>query len=279
MSLFSYVGAQNIYDDTDNVERKAPKEKDSTGNQIFLGMHGGGFGANKATASYYAGKGLYGLLSIDEVLVQQGAYGSTFYQELRQILGYDFTITEYPVNMKYRIGVNFGIFGGIKLKQFGKVYGSLNYANLNLLNFVTITEYNPSLAPSARENNRIVIQGKEKRLALNLVFEKDFMLDDHFGFYVDMGAQLNVVAATSNDLYFNDGQVKFNIFNPLNNYNPSKASGFGLGALAGAGIIVDLDDKWLVQIGGRAYFAQANLFNGAPYALQWEAFGKLFWKL
>lgn len=273
------ISAQNIYDDTDNVLSKEKNLNDTIGKQWFLGLHGGGYGANKKTAAYYQGRGLYGLLSIDEVLSQQTANGSSFYQELRNVLGYDFTITGYPSNMRYRVGVNFGFFGGVSLNKKAKVFIGLNYADLKLLNFITITENNPSLAPSAREDNNIVIQGKEKRLALNIVFQKDFLLDDHFGFYVDMGAQLNVVAATSNDLYFNDGQVQFNIFTPLNNYNPSRASGFGLGAFGGAGLIVDLDAKWTLQLGGRAYYAQANLFNGAPYALQWEAFGKLFWML
>ena len=123
---------------------------------FVYGINAGAYMANNNTAHLYRGDATaYNVYSI----FNNQNYTATFDQYFQ----YPYEIVELPRNMVYKPGLEIGIHLGKQFEHI-KYYMDLNFADLTLVDFITIAVDNPNNQSTEPDFQAININGKEKEI-------------------------------------------------------------------------------------------------------------------
>lgn len=233
--------------------------------RFHAGLYIGSYIANNYTASIYDGYGfdidgnkndfLNSLMYQKIVMQYGGGYGQT--DQIALALGVDhsdwaFNESDMPVNMHYTPAFVVGLNCRYSIGSKNELLLNVNAAKINVTGNFTIYTKPPS--NSTQINNSIrtfPIIGSEKRLMLQLGYQRIIGNDDKFNFIVEGGLMATIVQADKNTITINNLQIDLtSYYNQAQNPSPypvQKLLGVGLGAFAGAGVNITANPKWTLQ--------------------------------
>lgn len=239
-------------------------------NHFVYGVNAGAYMANKNTAHLYRGDATsYNVYSI----FNNQNYTATF----NQYFQYPYSIVDLP-NMVYKPGLEIGIHLGKQFEHI-KYYMDLNFADLTLVDFITIAVDNPNNQSTEPDYQAININGKEKRNFLNLgvianLIDKE---DFHVGFPIF--AQFNQISLESNYIIVNNKTYNINHSQVNSPHFPqTNPGGFSFGVGSGLIFTFDLNEKIDVSFGYHIQFASTNMSDQLnPWGLQHSTFLRMVW--
>jgi hypothetical protein len=243
----SILNAQYKTDQKDKNKKEnprivEPKEKENKVIRWNLGINIGAYHANNYTANYYNGSDQ----NINNVRYVMSNY--YWYQAIKLALNAADTVVlkEFPKNMNYSVT----IMAGFMLRyNFSRKYGvvlDVNYTQLKAENAITV-QVDPATYLTTPDIRLIPIRGQEKRIHIDLLAQRNFLLRSKIYFFVQAGLNLNYTQVMKSSVYFADQE-----YSMINNYATSYVpngntqqytvtqGGFGYGAALHGGIGIPL---------------------------------------
>lgn len=255
--------AQETQDDEVTQEPYVPRKG------FRVGLYIGSYFANQYTANMYDGYGFDidgNRNNWDNSLMNQKInmeYGGRAYSgQTDQIAlalnvdpqtGWSFNASDMPTNMRYSPAIMVGLNCIYSVDAKNAILLNLNLANITANgNFTIIT---PLQANSTQINDRIKtfsIRGKEQRMMLQFGYQHLFGESEKINWLVEGGLHATLAKFSSNEVLINN--LKIDLTSYYNNafYSSAliyrKPIGFGLGVFAGAGVNLNMNSKFTLQL-------------------------------
>jgi hypothetical protein len=252
------TGEENIA----NQETYVPKKG------FRAGLYIGSYFANQYTANMYDGYGFDidgNRNNWDNSLMNQKInmeYGGKGYagqtDQIAQVLNVDpqswtFGPTDMPTNMRYSPAIMLGLNCIYSVDVKNAIILNLNLTNLTANgNFTIIT---PLQANSTQINDRIKtfsIRGKEQRMMLQFGYQHLFGESEKINWFVEGGLHGTLAKFSSNEVLINTLRIDLTSYYNNAFYSSAliyrKPIGFGLGVFAGAGVNINMNPKFTIQL-------------------------------
>jgi hypothetical protein len=258
------TGAFSQDNDGDDADPAPVKHKD----KFLFGFYVGSYFANNYSASTYNGYGfdingnrntfLNSLMYQKIINEYGGGYGQTDY--IAQALGVDphqwtFTESDMPINMHYSTTILVGFNFKLPMGKKNAIIANVNGTKIGLGGNFTMTTLTPptSANPAYNSNLKVfTITGREQRLQFELGFQHIFGDNDMLNFFAEGGFVGTLAKFDKNMIYINNLQIDLTTYVNQTAYpspGPTKNPvGFGLGAFLGAGLNIDINPKFTVQL-------------------------------
>lgn len=235
---------------------------------LVYGINVGAYIANSNTAHIYRGDATaYNVYSI----FNNPNYTATFDQYFQ----YPYSIVDLPRNMVYKPGLEIGIHLGKQLEHV-KYYMDLNFADLSLVDFITVAIEDPNNQSTEPNYQAININGKEKRNFLNLGIVANFIDKEDFHVGLPVFAQFNQTRLENNYIVVNN--QTYNINHAPTNSPQRNPGGFSFGGGSGLIFTFDLNEKIDVSFGYHLQFANTNMSDQlSPWGLHHSTFARMVW--
>ncbi|MBX3163384.1 MAG: hypothetical protein KF900_02800 [Bacteroidetes bacterium] len=285
--LFIFLLANCLSVFAQEQEEHDPEEKPSSKKAKFLtGLYVGSYFANKYTASMYDGYGFDidgnrnsypNSLMYQKIKMEYGG-GFGFRDQVAEALGVDpgqwnFDESDMPVNMRYTPAISVGVNFKFPVNPTSFFLLNVNGVKLNAEGVFTITKIRPQ-NPNPAVNPNLVnmpIRGSEQRLMFQLAFQRLFGEDEKINFLFECGLMGTLSKFDKNTIYINTLVIDLVQYNnqSYNTFLPMKRPlGFGIGAYAGAGLNIDMSEKFIAQIVYTPSFEKVNM--GVSPTLKWQ---------
>ncbi len=255
-------------------------QEDTAAPSLFGGMNLGAFRSSDATAKYYDGSAQYGL---------EYMFGSNFFRAEyfdRYFNNNDHTLGELPENMQYRIAWLIGGHAGVRFNSRISVLLDLDFIQLRLSDVFTVNVI--QFTGNAIDNNtniqRVGIEGRERRMNINLGVGFDIAKMGLSTFYVETKAHFNSIQFEESYMVLGDKKLPLPRVpvdvngQPLPNTANLNPSGIGYGIIGGLGIKRTLNEKLSADIGYNAFMTNNQLTESyAGWGLQHTLYLRILW--
>ncbi len=236
------------------------------GIRFSYGLNLGLFLAHPQTASYYNGEGQSAGGNLRPSLAQTISNDYT-YNQIRNSLGYDFSLHQLPGAMKYDPALMFGLFGEIRISDRFSVSGEFNYTRLQTRDaFTLMLDRFSSIEGDNIET--FLIRGNEERSDLRLG-GRIYTARSQQGmqFYFETGASLIDLRVRENS--FTIAGNAYSLYVPGNyQFNLERDFGIGFGAYFSAGSMFSIANTPRLGVGYTAILNRINLGNNQDMLLQ-----------
>jgi hypothetical protein len=250
------------------ASKPIPAEKKVT--RVNVGINIGMYDANKYTANFYNGTPQ----NVNNVnYVMSNPY---WYQDIRKLLGLAATdtvvVSEYPLNMHYKVVISGGVFLRVNLSRFWGLCIDANYTGLKAedqVSFLVNPQYNYTL-PDIR---LIPISGTEERIHFDLLLQRNFWLKSKLYLFAQGGVNMNYVRVQKSIIYVVSQEYSLiNVYGsqsyiPGSNIQENQViqGGIGFGLNLGGGLGVPLTDKFGLEPGGFIEYNRTSLAGYPDY--------------
>jgi hypothetical protein len=232
----------------------SPSGEDS---KFFIGVNFGGYFANKNTTPFY--NGFAGdsadVNGIERVII----FNHWNYNRIRdEVLEYDFVISEFPTDMKYRPGISIGLHTGVNLNEYTSIILDADFVNLKIVDAFTLEVLDPGNQTSQPIYYTASLLGKERRLNLNLGVHG--VLGEGGGSvegFFEAGVNLNSTIVETNEVIID--HLNYLILFQNNPFFPKKYGGLGYGFFGGLGMHFDYSDKFKFELGVNVFMKRIKL--------------------
>ena len=236
--------------------------------ELVLGINGGGYFANKNIALIYGGNyTTYNVFSIFNNSINKPTFD--------QFFQYPYSIYDLPNDIKYSIGTEIGFHLG-KQKRKTKYYIDLNFADINVQDFITIAIENQSVTQSLEpEYFPVSINGKEKRNMINLGITRTIYEESNLSILTPLFIQLLEMRLKENYIVVNNQQfyIIHSSASQTNQSQDNSPGGYGLGF--GSGLLFNyfINKDLSIDFG---YHIQYSKTNFSEQLKQWGVHQSLF---
>lgn len=288
----THVFAQNTVEEDPDAPVPVKKAK------FLTGLYVGSYFANKYTASAYNGYGFdingQPYTFVNSFMYQKiiNEYGGGFGQtdQIAAALGVDqgrwtFTESDMPTNMRYIPSILLGLNFKLPVMKNSAIIFNLNGAKLGIEGNFTMTTLNPPGTNPAYNNNvkTFPIKGIEQRLLFQLGFQQVFGNNEKINFFGEIGFNGTLVKLDQNIIYINGLQIDLTYnFNQTLFPSPGptkKPVGFGIGAFAGLGFNVEMNQKFTIQLLYSPSQERVNIGNNPTLKMQHGVGLRVYYKI
>ncbi len=247
-----------------NKNKNKTKADDPLSTKGFLeyGFNFGMYFANNNTANYYNGSN--NINNLEKLIGPEmwnangtpadTTYVNPYHKQIKELYRHEFEIKELPQRMRYNKPTAIGFHLKYNVSDHMAIFGDFNYAKLT-----TVDQFSIQLITGDQISNRAVIfnkiKGTEQRYDINVGVFMTFGKSSLIKPFVQAAFNLNNTLVKDASVEFrNDSVTKqtltFSFLNPYYNYYNMRDWGLGYGVLAGGGLRLMLNDKFLTYIGG-----------------------------
>jgi len=256
---------------------------------FHVGLYVGAYFANKSTVKAYKCFGydfdgnqnnFENCFMYNKIVQDYGGYGNPGQPDLiAEALGVDyhtwtFSESDMPVNMRYVPAFLIGLQCKYSVDNKNIILLNVNAAKLTITGNFTIIK--PLQANSTQVNDRIQafpIKGGEQRLMFQVGYQHLFGESEKFNFLLEGGMNITLAKFDKNEILIN--QLHIDLTAPYyqpGSYNPAymirKPIGTGFGAFCGAGVNLNMSEKWMVQLVYNPSYEGINIVPNAQLKLQ-----------
>lgn len=256
--------------------KKPRKSKDTSDVGLQYGINLLGVFGNKYNANFYNG---------DERNENKASYifkNKYYYDQIKEIIGDSFELSETPSQMKYKVAVGIGAQIKYHFVNGLGIFVQFNYASLTSQDAITIV-----VAPRDYLTNQDIrlysIRGSESRYDIDFGVTKTFMFQKRLGLAVEAGFNLNNTKVKENKI--NIEGTDFNLVNIYLNqqYSPGvqqteyniRQGGLGYGGFASASLRLFVNDYISIDPGGSIYYKTVNLPGYKDFKFNYAIFIRL----
>ncbi len=239
----------------------------------FFGADVGAFFANKHSANYHNGTGQNNVQRILDI--------PTFYNQIKEVLLFDFEVYEYPQDMRYNLTALIGLHLRHTFSSGTSIISDIGFANMRAVDrFTLILEdpSNPFVDPTLETAD---IYGEEKRFMFNIGLRQDFNRTEKIQTYLEGGLTGTSVRVTRAEILIRN--LTYSIVNPVDpnipisqqNIQNQVQGGFGMGYFAGGGMQFKLKDNLGANIGATGSMEKIDLSGFDEHKLHVNAYIRL----
>lgn len=229
-------------------------------NGLVLGANIGALFANNYTANYYNGSGNSGLNYI------LGPYSPPQIKaDIKKVLNnynYSYDSTSIPKNMKYDFAYSIGLHARYHFTSNSALGFELNFANLKTAD-VFMLEIDSVSSFDEKKFVECNIYGEESRYDFNVLWYQSFGKNKLFLPYFEAGVNMNNTVIKKNELKIRS--LTYSISNPYNYMNNIKDDGIGFGIICGAGVLLNVSEKFAFDAGINISYKKIHLGNYQEY--------------
>lgn len=241
---------KNIYSSADST-----RHKKKNNNGFYFGANLGFYSANRYTAQYYNGseENKSGVNKVDSVFQYQNNY-----QDIRNVLNYDFYLPEggLPIKMKYSPAFLIGFYAKYSFKNSG-IFMQFNFSKLSTKDVFTLIIEDPNNSSSDPVYKQEEISGSEHRTNIDIGYSYTFNPKKKNKPYIEFGYNLNNTKFIDNKIKIEN--LEYSIANNYYSYYNIKQSGIGMGAFLGGGVELNFSESVSVNPGFNLYWIKINL--------------------
>jgi len=235
---------RNIYLPGDSTKHK------KNNNGFYFGANLGFYFANSYTAQYYGGSGVNKVDSVINHLYN--------YQDIKNLVIYDFELGQLPSKMKYSPSLLLGFFAKYNFKNSG-IFLQFNFSKLKTNDVFTLKINDPNNYSSDAVYKQESISGSEQRTNIDIGFSHSFNTRKRYKPYIEFGYNIN-------DTKFLESKIKiegkeYSLVNPYFSYHKIEQSGVGMGAFLGSGVELVFNESISVNPGFNLYWTKIKLGN------------------
>jgi hypothetical protein len=246
-----------------------PVDPEKRVTRINFGINIGMYDANKYTANFYNGSPQ----NVNTVNYVMSNY--YWYQDIKRALNLGSTdtvvVSEYPMNMRYKVVISGGVFVRCNLSRFWGICMDANYTQLKAEDVVTFL-VNPQYNYTFPDIRLIPISGTEQRIHFDLLLQRNFWLKSRIYFFAQGGLNMNYVRVMKSVIVVGQEYSLINIYDE-NGYVPNVnlqtnqpiQGGIGFGLNLGGGVGVPLADKFGIEPGGYIEYNRTPLERYPDY--------------
>jgi hypothetical protein len=248
-----------------------------------IGVNVGTYKANKYNTIRYDGSDIEYPYNLDVQyhLDLNPNHPNSIYQRIRQSYGdLDFNLTNdsYPLDMRYKFGLEFGGHLGYKTDESSAFFVDVNFVNLTTVDAFTFEVDDPSTQTTQADIKVESIVGKEKRLNLNLGYHIGLGDDPDATPYLELGGNLTSTRVVENYLLVQEQKYVLSRFskNLSQNsiYQNVDFGGVSYGGFIGGGYRFRMNEKFVFDFGGNMIFNKINL--GSESIQKYKPHGSIF---
>jgi len=257
------------FDQKKNLKTKEPEEKENKVIRWNVGINLGMYHANNYSANYYNGSPL-NINSVTYVMKNQ-----YWYQAIKDSLHASDTVIfkEYPLKMHYNITMMAGFMLRYNISRKYGVVIDVNYTQLkaeNVLTFAVDPPPNQNMFPDIR---LMPVRGIEKRVHLDLLLQRNFLMKSKIYFFLQGGVNMNYVQVMKSSFYINSQE-----YNMINLYGSqgymqgtnqqqyqTTQGGFSFGGALHGGVGIPLAGIFGIEPGGFIDYNKVALSGYADY--------------
>lgn len=269
-------------DETDHDHPHTPHKS-----KLLTGLYVGSYFANKYSASTYNGYGFdvegnrYTFINSFMYQKLKNEYGGGYGQRdlVADAIGVDqfqweFNESDMPFNMRYTPAILVGANFKIPLTARNSLLVNVNGTKISVEGNFTLSTIRPAnINPALNSNIQThVIRGGEQRLLIQVGYQQIFGEDEKFNFFLEGGIMGTLAKFDRNVVYINNLQIDLAYYvNQTLNPAPGPTRppvGFALGAFAGAGANIDVNQKINVQLVYTPSYEKINIGTNRRHKLQ-----------
>jgi hypothetical protein len=296
--LFCTYNITLAQDNTDTTSKITSNKK------LCVGAFIGTYFANKYATEMYNGYGFNqdGVANDfsnsflnNQILYNYGGYrgGTDFIAQALNVNHTDWTFTQQdmPGALKYNITYQVGLALRYNLKKSGAIIFNIEATKLTVngkFTIGTIARNNGIAQPSTVYQGTII--GQEQRLQFNLGYHKVLGDNEKLNFFIEGG--LNIVMSkvlshqafikSANNNSGDDIAIDLLSYYTLPGFEYTKAkylTGVGIGAFAGAGIVLTFNPKYTIQLVYNPSYDKINLGATPKFQLNHSAGLRFYYNL
>ena len=225
---------------------------------ISFGLNLGTYLANKGSAPFYSGAGLYSLNDNQAVMntIESRLFLGTTPQQVQNSIGAEgFTVPfdSSPANMRYNPGLMVGFRTMFRFNNENALVLDMNYANLKAADkFTLVTNLLPDNGQGTQDIRLYNIIGEEDRLALSLGYRTGLMINETSNWFFGFGAAMTAVRLNANYLEIEGNTYDLWVgFVGPNNFNgpTGNLTSTGFGFYGETGVELFFADKYEAHLG------------------------------
>ena len=282
--LFFSLTASQAQDDVEQNDNSNKIKKDK-GFQI--GLYAGSYFANNYSASLYDGYGFdsngnKNSFKNSPVYKRIVAENSGLYGQADQIAlalnvnsgEWTFDESDMPASLKYNPAFLVGLQMRLLLTKKDAVLFNVNSAKLNATGELTIGITNSTINPQApgyKNFKTFPITGSEKRLFLDLGYQRILGKNDKLNFMIEGGASLSFTKFLQSQVIINNLTLDLTTYYNQTAYGApplKELTGSALGLFTGIGINISVGQKLTTQIIYSPSFEKINIGENPKFTLQ-----------
>jgi hypothetical protein len=260
VGLNSTVQAQNLDSKLrlPLFQEELDEEEEDERRGISFGLNLGTYLANKASAPFYSGAGLYSLNDNQAEMntIESRLLLGTTPQQVQNSIGAEgFTVPfdSSPANMRYNPGLMVGFRTMFRFNNENAIVLDMNYANLKAADkFTLVTNLLPDNGQGTEDIRVYNIIGEEDRLALSLGYRTGLVINETSNWFFGFGAAMTAVRLNANYLEIEGNTYDLWVgFVGPNNFNgpTGNLTGTGFGFYGDTGVELFFADKYEAHLG------------------------------
>jgi hypothetical protein len=236
-----------------------------TVNRWNFGINFGVYDAHKYPASYY--NGFY----TNENNISYVMSNYYWYQDIKQALGASDTVivADFPFDIHYNVVMSGGVFLRYNFDKNWGLCVDVNYTQMKTEDALAF-EVDPMSFPTLPDYRMIPITGKERRVHMDLLLQRNFWTKSSIYLFIQGGAYMNYTRVQALSIFVDREYSLINVYGnqvyvPNTNMQEDQVilGGVGYGALLGGGMGIPLVDFLGVEPGGYLTYSNVAL-NGYP---------------
>ncbi len=234
---------------------------------FYFGITAGSLFANKHTTRRYDGSDIE-YDNVYDFSFQTYINQQVIYKQIFNDLGQrDFSIGEYPENMRYKPSVTLGLSTGYYFSEATAAFIEVNVSRLKIIDALTLNVVDAGSTLSEPIIEIAAITGKEDRMDIIGGLHSDFTYGERLMFYGEVGGILNSTRARYNDVVVKGRTYVLTSYNKNNSsaYPGADWGGLGYGFMFGLGVRYKFNKEASFDLGASMYLQKINL---GPEALQ-----------
>lgn len=239
-------------------QEELDEEEEDERRGISFGLNLGTYLANKASAPFYSGAGLYSLNDNQAVMntIESRLLLGTTPQQVQNSIGAEgFTVPfdSSPADMRYNPGLMVGFRTMFRFNNENAIVLDMNYANLKAADkFTLVTNLLPDNGQGTEDIRVYNIIGEEDRLALSLGYRTGLVINETSNWFFGFGAAMTAVRLNANYLEIEGNTYDLWVgFVGPNNFNGpvGNLTGTGFGFYGETGVELFFADKYEAHLG------------------------------
>ena len=244
LSLTNFAQDDYLYEDDEELEDTV---------KFSFGINFGAYFSNNKAVEIYSGRPDITPFNIPFVLSQPFNQ-----QAIRDYFRFDYYISEYPIETRYRTASEIGGHIEYNLSKVIDLYLDVNITQLKFEQFFTVGIIEPNNGRIDGDRlEQIPLFGEENRFHLNLGAQFSIYHDEYSNFYFSLFGSLNNTQMRRN--YFVINNVEYEIFHVALDRPNQRLGGIGYGGGTGLGFKYKIMDHLTTDFYYNLSYAQTNL--------------------
>lgn len=248
-----------------NLNAQESSENEQDYHSVYFSVTGGGFHASKKTGVYYNGAGENSITRV--IGIQQ------IYDQIYNKIGYNFTMGEYPLEVRYKFGINLGLEAGYWVSEYTALTLGVDFVKLNISEGFTLFAENPNNPSGDDLIYPQQILASEQRFQFNLGLHHDVGDNYKAMTFFEWGLNFNAMKVLKHEILIEE-TLRYSLLSQTtyqnNQFEIRNRTGTGFGGYAAFGVRMGFEKNIALDFGLKGYFQRIKFIEN-----QYNVFSEL----